>query len=150
MNETYRKTFSNLSKKLAAALSASFTFSCLYAFLFITPSSLQEPDVYYFSFFELLIFVLIYTLPIYILVAVPFSFFIDKNAKTANLSFFKRSLCYSIAGFTTGFLFLVLMGGESAGALFFACFGLVNANLFHFFLTWLKKKKQPFSKSEAH
>lgn len=140
MNETYRKVVSLATKKLGAALFASLTFGCLYALLFITPASLQEPNVYYFGFSEILFFVVIYTIPIYILVAIPFSIFMEKNAKTANLSFLKRSLWYSIAGFAAGFLILLLMGGEYVGAFFIACCGLVNANLFHLFLTLLTKK----------
>lgn len=108
VNETYIKIFSLLSKKISAALLSSILFGIIYAFVFITPASEQQPNIYYFDFSEVLFFVVLYTSPIYILLAIPFSIFIDKYRLTKNLSYFKKSVLFSLAGAVTGAILILL------------------------------------------
>lgn len=143
MNKTYIKIFSLLSKKIGAALLTSIVFGILYAFAFITPASERQPNVYYFDLSEILFFVVLYTVPVYILLAIPFSIFVDKSRLTKSLSYFKKIALFSLAGAIAGailiLLFIDFTYDEWLTTMLFALYGLISANLFLLFSTLLEK-----------
>lgn len=143
MNETYIKIFSLLSRNFSAALLSSLTFGIIFAFFFMITTNRQEPDVYYFDFFEVILIYVFYSIPAYVLLAIPFSIFIDKYRKTASLSYYKKSILYSIAGIIAAIICYSFMGGSLLGdwkaLLLFAVYGLISANLFLMFLGVIAK-----------
>ena len=143
MNETYIKIFSLLSRKFSVALLSSLSFGIIIAFFFMITTDTQEPNVYYFGFFEVILIYVYYTIPTYVLLAIPFSIFIDKYRKTASLSYYKKSILYSITGIIAAITYYSFMGGSLPEGwkllLLFAVYGLISANLFLIFLKVIAK-----------
>lgn len=146
MNATYVKVFSLLSRKISAALLSSLSFGIIIAFFFMTTIDAQEPDVYYFDFIEVILIYVFYSIPAYVLLAIPFSIFIDKYRKTASLSYYKKSILYSIAGIIAAIICYSFMGGSLPAdwkpLLLFAVYGLISANLFLLFLIIVDKIRE--------
>ena len=146
MNATYSKIFSLLSRKLSAALLSSLSFGIILGLFFMITTDTQEPDVYYFGFFEIIMVYVYYTMPAYVLLAIPFSIFIDKYRKTADLSYFKKSILYSFAGIIVSIAYYSLIFEfpriEWNQLLLFAFYGLMSANLFLMFLRIINKYRK--------
>ena len=98
-----------MKRFLTAALSA-ILFATIFSWFFFVPSSQREPNVYYSGFSETFTLVIIYAGPVFFLVGLPLSIFIDKLVAKFNKSlrwaryFFGLGL-YSLAGILLVLLF---------------------------------------------
>ncbi|NYF26141.1 arginine exporter protein ArgO [Sporosarcina sp. JAI121] len=102
-----------MKRFITAALSAVL-FATIFSWFFFVPSSQREPNVYYSSFSETFTLVIIYAGPVFFLVGLPLSIFIDKLDAKFNKDlkwtryFFGLGL-YSLAGILFGVVFLSLL-----------------------------------------
>jgi hypothetical protein len=78
---------SEMMKRLLTALLSAVLFATIFSWISYVPSSQREPNVYYFGFSETFAFVIIYAGPVYFLVGLPLSIFIDKLVR----KFYRKS-----------------------------------------------------------
>ncbi|MDQ0233277.1 hypothetical protein [Metabacillus malikii] len=103
-----------MTKRIITAALSVIIFALIFSWFTITPSSQREPNVYYFRFDEMYSIVLIYAAPVYFLVGLPFSIFIDKFIAKINTSlewtryFFGLGL-YTFAGLLVGAIILIIL-----------------------------------------
>ncbi|MFS0688992.1 hypothetical protein AB1K89_07100 [Sporosarcina sp. 179-K 8C2 HS] len=102
-----------MKRFLTAALSA-ILFATIFSWYFFVPNSQREPNVYYSGFLETFSLAIIYAGPVFFLVGLPLSIFIDKLVAKFNKSlkwtryFFGLGL-YSLAGILFGIVFLSIL-----------------------------------------
>lgn len=140
-------------KRFLAALLSTILFATIFSWVSYVPSSQQEPNVYYFGFFEISVFVIIYTAPVYFLVGLPISILIDKLVVNVardskwTLYFIQLGL-YSLAGVLVGFLYLLVFSGSIylEGFISFSIYAIVASNLyFHMFLLVQKLSRKLYN-----
>lgn len=64
--------------KFITAVCATFVFAILYSWYMYVPQAEREASTYYFGFWEVIIFVVIYAGPIYLIAGIPLSYAGDK------------------------------------------------------------------------
>ena len=102
-----------MKRFITAALSAVL-FAAIISWFFFVPSSQRELNVYYSDFLEMFTLAIIYAGPVFFLVGLPLSIFIDKLVAKFNKSlkwtryFFGLGL-YSLAGILFGVVFLSIL-----------------------------------------
>lgn len=141
-------------RKIVVAIISSIILCLSFAIVKYTPAIDREPDVYYFSFFSLVMIYLIYATPVYLLGGVPSSFLIDRIKRKVQISnslftYFFEATAYLLFGFLTIFLFLlVLSGGKILFELadtkgFFRLGGIASLLYYHIYLvSYLVKKRK--------
>jgi urea transporter len=103
-----------MRRKFLTVVLSVILFATIFSCFFFVPSSQREPNVYYFGFFETFVFVILYAGPVYLLVGLPLSIFIDKLvAKFHRTSKWKRYFfglgLYSLAGTLVGALLPIIL-----------------------------------------
>ena len=101
-------------KRFLTAVLSVVLFTTLFAWVSYTPSAQREPNVYYFGFLETSFFIVMYAGPVYFLVGIPFSIFIDELIKKTKRKskwarYFVGLGLYSSVGALVGFIFPVLL-----------------------------------------
>ncbi len=123
-----------MKRLLTVALSA-ILFATLYSCFSYVPSYQQNPNTYYFGFFELFVFVIIYSGPMYFLAGLPLSIYIDSLLKLIEkcwVRYFAGLVLYSYAGTMVGIIFLILFSENvyRLEVITFSIFGFVAANVY--------------------
>lgn len=90
--------------KLLTAVCATFVFALLYSWNMYVPQAEREVSTYYFGFWEVIVFVIIYAGPIYLILGIPLAFSGD-----AMLQRFSKSAAWARFG-----LGLLVYGGLGA------------------------------------
>lgn len=136
-----------MKRFLTIALSV-LLFATIFSWVSYVPSAQREPNVYYFSFLETFVFVIIYAGPVYFLVGLPLSIVIDKfiNKMTESSKYrkyFARLSVYSLVGMIVGATFLFFFSPITfqLEIISFVIYGLVASN-FYFHLSLLLAKKK--------
>ena len=135
-------------KRFLTVVLSVVLFATIYSWFFYVPSSQREPNVYYFGFSETFIFVIIYAGPVYFLVGLPLSIFIDKligktkrNSKWAM--YFVGLGLYSLVGTLVGFILLIIFSQNiniyQLEVISYSICGFIAAN-FYFHLSLLISK----------
>jgi len=134
-----------MKRFLTTALSVVL-FATIYSWISYVPISQRESNVYYFGFFEVFIFVVIYAGPIYFLVGLPLSIFIDKLIKKFNrraklARYFIGLGLYSLVGILVGLVFLIIASQDlnRMDVTSFSIYGFIASN-FYFHLSLLLSK----------
>ncbi|MYL60102.1 hypothetical protein GLW20_21545 [Virgibacillus halodenitrificans] len=114
--EIYFRVWMKVMKRLLTTILAIIIFATLLSAISYVPSSQREPNVYYFGFLETFLIVVIYSGPVYFLVGLPASIFIDKLARRLGKhygwkKYFIQLGLYSLAGVLAGFVFSLFYGG---------------------------------------
>ncbi|MDX8046260.1 hypothetical protein SH601_09675 [Gracilibacillus sp. S3-1-1] len=125
-----------MAKFLTVVLSV-IIFATVFSWISYVPSSQREPNVYYFVFLETFAFVVIYTGPVYFLVGLPLSIFIDKlikksTEKTRCPKYFIGLGLYSLVGSLVGVIFLVvfIQNIYQVEVILFSIYGIVASNIY--------------------
>lgn len=114
------------------------------------PSSQREENVYYFGFFSMFSLVIIYAGPVYLLVGLPLSIYIDKlievsKTKTKWAKYFIGLGLYSLVGMLVmiAFLFIINQFSFRIEFMSFSIYGIVASNIYyHLSLLLLKIYKK--------
>ncbi|RFB09443.1 hypothetical protein DZB84_24375 [Bacillus sp. HNG] len=131
-----------MMKRLLTAVLSVVLFATMFSWISYVPSPQREPNVYYFGFFETFIFVIIYAGPIYFLVGLPLSTFIDKlimksSLKSKLAKYFAGLGLYSLFGILVGVIFLILFSQNrnlfSLEIISFGIYGFI-ASIFYYHL----------------
>ncbi|QGH35513.1 hypothetical protein GI584_16290 [Gracilibacillus salitolerans] len=125
-----------MTKFLTAALSV-IIFATIFSWISYVPSSQREPNVYYFGFLETFAFVIIYAGPVYFLIGLPLSIFIDKliknsTGKTKWQKYFVGLGLYSLVGTLVGVIFLIIFSQNiyQLEVISFSIYGIVASNIY--------------------
>lgn len=133
-------------RRVLTALLSTILFAIIYSWIFYVPSSQREPNVYYFGFLEISVFVIIYTAPAYFLVGLLVSLLIDKlvgnvdrNSKW-KLYFIQLGL-YSLAGILVGLIYLKIFSNSMylVEIIYFLLVGFAASNLYFHLLLLVRK-----------
>lgn len=130
---------------LTAALSAVL-FATILSWISYVPTSQREPNAYYYGFSELFTFVITFAGPVYFLVGLPLSFFIDRLIK----KFIKKSKwakyfvglgLYSFFGILVGVIYQIILSQNIYLLEFisFSIYGIIASNIFFHLSLVLKK-----------
>lgn len=127
-------------KRLLTVVLSVVLFASIYSWFSYVPSSQREPNVYYFGFFETFMFVVIYAGPVYFLVGLPLSIYIDNLiAKTNSNSNWARYFVglglYSFTGTLVGIIVLLIfsqsMDVYQLDVISFSIYGLIASNFYY-------------------
>lgn len=135
-------------RRLLTVVLSVVLFAAIFSWISYVPSSQRDPDVLYFGFLEVFILVIIYAGPVYILVGLPLSIFIDKLVKKSNRKskwgkYIAGVSLYSLAGAVVGVFYLVIFSQDQevfrlqVGA--YLIYGITASN-FYFHLSLLISK----------
>ncbi|KAB2487459.1 hypothetical protein [Priestia endophytica] len=136
-----------MAKRFLTAVLSVILFAIIFSCFSFVPSSQREPNVYYFGFLETFIFVIIYAGPIYLIIGVPLSIFIDKLIKKANNTlkwarYFIGLGLYSLAGILVGTLFIIFSQHiQLLEVISFSVYGFVASNIYYHLLLLASKNK---------
>lgn len=137
MNERYKNTINRLSLYFLSSILASIAFGCLVG---LYDSVVNEDS---WGFTSIAILFILYTLPIYGFVVIPYALFVDYSKKTKALTQSKKFLLYVIAGALAGGVYGAILLGPlytSAGEFVLPIiYGVVSAVIFFCLLTLIKK-----------
>ncbi|TDL32885.1 hypothetical protein E2R51_09480 [Jeotgalibacillus sp. S-D1] len=124
-------------KRLLAIAISVIIFATSYSWISYVPSSQREPNVYYFGFIETFIFVVIYAGPIYFLVGLPLSIFIDRliagvTRKSKWAKYFVGLGFYSLVGVLVGVIFLIIFiqNTYQLDVIIISAYGFVASNIY--------------------
>jgi hypothetical protein len=129
-----------MMKRLLTTALSVVLFATIFSLISYVPISQREPNVYYFGFFETFVFVMIYAGPIYFLVGLPLSIFIDKIIKKSNreskwAKYFVGLGLYSLFGTLIGTIFLIFLSQNSnilsLEVLSFSIYGFIASNFYY-------------------
>jgi hypothetical protein len=129
-----------MAKRFLTAVLSVILFATIFSWFSFVPSSQREPNVYYFDFLETFMFVIIYAGPIYLIIGVPLSIFIDKLIKKANRTskwarYFVGLGLYSLAGILVGMLFVIFSQHlHLLEVISFSIYGFVASNIYYHLL----------------
>ncbi|SES61824.1 hypothetical protein SAMN05216389_10142 [Oceanobacillus limi] len=136
-------------KRFVTALLATVVFAAIFSGFSYVPTSQREPNVYYFGFFETMVFVIIYASPVYFLVGLPSSILIDKivikvYGKSKWNRYFWRLGFYSLAGILISVILLVfIQNNDLLEAIPFTICCMIASNIyFHLYLLVSKVMKK--------
>ncbi|WP_156312255.1 hypothetical protein [Lysinibacillus contaminans] len=137
---------SEMMKRFLTALISVILFATILSWISYTPSSQREHNVYYFGFLETFMFVFFYAGPVYLLVGLPLSFFIDKligkTKSNSKLTRYSIGLgLYSFVGTLVGFIFVILLTQNVywSEIISFSIYGFI-ASIFYYHLSLLLSK----------
>lgn len=120
-------------KRFITAIIAAILFAIIYSAISYVPESQRESSTYYLGFAEAMVFVMLYTGPIFLLIGIPLSIMIDQLIKNKKSEYVKKLVFYSVAGLLIGALFpLILLPGLNSVSLIvlYAGIGLMAANIY--------------------
>ncbi|WP_066074648.1 hypothetical protein [Neobacillus soli] len=134
-----------MKRLLTVALSVVL-FATIFSWVSYVPSSQRESNAYYFGFLETFILVIIYAGPVYFLVGLPLSIFIDKlieksNRKSKWAKYFFGLGLYSLIGTLIGVIFPIIFGQNifQQEVISLSIYGIAASN-FYFHLSLLIPK----------
>ena len=121
-------------KRFLTVVLSVILFATFFSWFSYVPNSQREPNVYYFDFVEMFIFVVIYSGPVYFLVGLPLSIFIDKlieGSKTQTKwgKYFVGLGLYSLVGTIVGLIFTILFVIDAHWS--FSIFGFIASNFYY-------------------
>ena len=134
--------------KFITAVCATFVFAILYSWYMYVPQAEREASTYYFGFWEVIIFVVIYAGPIYLIAGIPLSYGGDKILQrfghaAAWVRWSLGILVYACLGalaalITIPILFTVPIYSE---ILWFVAMGSIAATVFYLIQLLLQRKR---------
>ena len=134
-----------MKRFLTTALSL-IIFATIFSWVSYVPSSQRESNVYYFGFLETFIFVIIYAGPVYLLVGIPLSIYINKLIKVFKrrsvwAKYFVGLGLYSIVGILVGVIFLLIINLNTflLEVISFSIYGLVASNIYYHLSLFISK-----------
>lgn len=129
--------------RLLTVVLSVILFATIFSWLSYVPSSQREPNVYYFGFLETIIFVIIYSGPVYFLIGLPLSISIDKLIEKSNRAKYLVGLgLYSLVGAIVGICYLIIIFSPNTYNLeiiTFSIYGIIASNIY-FHLSFLISK----------
>lgn len=133
-------------RRVLTALLSTILFATIFSWFSYVPSSQQEPNVYYFGFLEISVFVIIYTAPAYFLVGLLASLLIDKLVRNVDRNlkwkfYFIQLGLYSLAGILVGFIYLKIFSNSMylVEIIYFLLVGFAASNLYFHLLLLVRK-----------
>ncbi|SEH50787.1 hypothetical protein SAMN05192559_101892 [Halobacillus karajensis] len=132
--------------RFLTAVFSSICFATLLAVVSYVPSTQREPNIYYFSFLETFIFVILYAGSVFILAGIPLSILIDKLVgRYRNLSKWALYLvklgAYSFTGVVVGLLYFIMVFQNFKGVISFSLYGCLASNVYFHFLLLLTDRR---------
>src|SRR5690625_664983 len=96
-----------MKKRLLTAAFSAILYTIVFSWFFFVPDSQRDPDVYYHSFLNIFIHMIIGVVPVFFLIGLPLSIFIDKVTEKFNTNskwarYFVRLGLYSLTGLLSG------------------------------------------------
>ncbi|MGY4793831.1 hypothetical protein ACVNNN_02420 [Lysinibacillus fusiformis] len=104
-------------KRFLTGVLSTILFAAIFSWFSFVPNSQREPNAYYSSFSETFSLVIIYAGPVFFLVGLPLSIFIDKLVANFNKSlkwtgYLFGLVLYSLAGILFGVVFLSILNQD--------------------------------------
>ena len=136
-----------LISKLFVAVTTSIALSVLLAINVYTPLSDQRADTLYWSFIDLMIIYLIYSLPVIIIGGIPISILINRyiSFRRPIINFFMRTSIYALSGAILFYIFLIVISKEGLSLSSFEVksllVGVIGAVLFYWIDIVFRPKK---------
>lgn len=134
--------------KFITAVCATFVFAILYSWYMYVPQAEREASTYYFGFWEVIIFVVIYAGPIYLIAGIPLSYGGDKILQRFGHSeSWKRwllgILVYAGLGALAALITMpiLLTAPTYSEMVGFAAMGSIAATLFYLIQLLLQRKR---------
>jgi len=137
-------------KRVSIVALSIVLFATIYSWFSYVPNSQRASNVYYFGFLETFLFVIIYVGPIYFLVGLPLSIFLDKsigksNRKSKWANYFVGLGLYSLVGILVGIISFYIIGHNiyQMEVISYAIYGFTASNIyFHLALLTSKVNKK--------
>ncbi|GAA0444778.1 MAG: hypothetical protein ACQEWU_16195 [Bacillota bacterium] len=121
-------------KRFLTVILSAILFTAIGSLSSYISSSQQELNVYYFDFLETFTFAIIFVGPVYILVGLPLSLFIDKlsrqfNTKSKLARYAVQLVLYSLAGILVGVIYFIIFNPIN-DVLTFSVIGFTASNVY--------------------
>lgn len=141
-----------MKKRLLTAALSAILFTIIFSWFLLVPISRREPNVYYTSFLNSFIHMIIVVIPVFFLLGLPLSILIDKVAEKFNKNskwahYFVRLGLYSLTGLLFGVIIMSIFNKstflDDVIPLPIGCF--IASNIYYHLLLLVSKVNRVFN-----